>query len=533
MSPAATGVFREQVVPGAPGGASEVVGSGYYAYWFTEFDTNRIGMLTRDGQFQEFIVPTPDSGPHGIALNWRDGAIWFTELNAGKIGRLTRDGAFSEFPIPTLQSAPWGIVCLDDIWFTESAANKLGRVNADGSITEFSIPSANANPRGISDSTYHVPCFAEFAADRIGCLENGKVVERVLAPGSGPFSLCRDRNGDLWFVEQTANRIGWVSFNGARSLAETKLEEFSIPTPESEPADIVSDAWGGVWFSEKAAGQVGYVSGGRVTEFPLPDRSSQPTGVSLSVFGAEVLESRANRLTEVQPDVVVVAGAGVSGSWTTKLEVANASDRPGFVFAGAYPRPSTISLEGHPPEAGASLAAHGSGQIDVGRSVVDSLYTFYVRGPEEGVLPSVHARISNDKSPTQSADLPSIRLSTLTNLNPSNLVFPGVIREGSARTNLLISELSPEDGDFAPQPLVVPVRVDLFGADGTPLASEELRIGAGRTLYLVDVVGLLGVATLPIGQIRVTKLGDHGVIWGYLAKIDSEGAVSIFSGQNP
>jgi virginiamycin B lyase len=533
MSPAATGVFREQVVPGAPGGASQVVGSGYYAYWFTEFDTNRIGMLTRDGQFQEFIVPTPDSGPHGIALNWRDGAIWFTELKAGKIGRLTRDGTFSEFPIPTPQSAPWGIVCLDDIWFTESAANKLGRVNADGSITEFSIPSANANPRGISDSTYHVPCFAEFAADRIGCLENGKVVERVLAPGSGPSTVCMDRDVSLWFIEETGNRVGSVNFNGVRSLTETRLQEFSIPTPASGPADIVADSWGGIWFSEKNAGQVGYVSGGRVTEYPLPDRSSQPTGISLSVFGAEVLESRTNRFLEVQQDAVIVAGAGTSGSWTTRLDVANPVDRPGFVFAGVYPKPSTISLEGQPPQAGTTLAPNGSGQISLDRSVVEGLYNFFVSGPEVGTLPSVRARILYGNSPTQSADLPTIRLSTLTSLNPTMLVFPGALRKGPARSNLLISELSPEDGDFAPHPLVVPVRIDLLDADGNPIGSENAEIMAGRTLYLVDIVGRLGVSTLSLGQVRVTKLGDQGLLWGYLATVNLDGAVSISSGVNP
>src|ERR1700682_3755307 len=52
----ATGIFREQTIPGPPGGVTELVGLAYSRWWFTEFDANRIGMLTRDGQFQEFIV---------------------------------------------------------------------------------------------------------------------------------------------------------------------------------------------------------------------------------------------------------------------------------------------------------------------------------------------------------------------------------------------------------------------------------------------------------------------------------------------
>jgi streptogramin lyase len=35
----------------------------------------------------EFPIPTPDSGPEGIALG-PDGAIWFTENTGNKIGRL-------------------------------------------------------------------------------------------------------------------------------------------------------------------------------------------------------------------------------------------------------------------------------------------------------------------------------------------------------------------------------------------------------------------------------------------------------------
>ena len=63
---AATGIFREQLIPGPPGGVTWLAMINVSDLVFTEFDANRIGMLTRDGQFQEFVVPTPDSGPRGI-----------------------------------------------------------------------------------------------------------------------------------------------------------------------------------------------------------------------------------------------------------------------------------------------------------------------------------------------------------------------------------------------------------------------------------------------------------------------------------
>src|SRR5215472_8804564 len=127
----ASGVFRERVIPRASAGATSVVGGPDSGFWFTEFDANRIGTFSQDGQYREFVVPTPDSGPYGITTD--SASIWFTELKAGKIGRLTLDGVFTEYVIPTPQSAPWGIAAVSStngfsMWFTESAANKIGYI---------------------------------------------------------------------------------------------------------------------------------------------------------------------------------------------------------------------------------------------------------------------------------------------------------------------------------------------------------------------------------------------------------------------
>lgn len=96
-------------------------------------------------------------------------------------------GVFREQAIPGSPAGATEVVRGPDggFWFTESAANKIGRINADGTVTEFSIPTANAIPRGIGG--LFQPCFAEFGANQIGCVENGQVIERRLPnPDSGP-----------------------------------------------------------------------------------------------------------------------------------------------------------------------------------------------------------------------------------------------------------------------------------------------------------------------------------------------------------
>lgn len=77
------------------------------------------------------------------------------------------------------------------------------------------------------------------------------------------------------------------------------------------------------------------------------------------------------------------------------------------------------------------------------------------------------------------------------------------------------------------------VRVDLFASDGTQMASGEFSVVAGTSLYLVDVIGRLGVTTLQDGQIRVSRVGPEGRLWGYLATVNGDGAISIYSGVNP
>jgi hypothetical protein len=97
-------------------------------------------------------------------------------------------------------------------------------------VTEFSIPTANAMPRGIGGLLQ--PCFAEFGANQIGCIENGQVIERrLLNPDSGPQNVSSLTNRtDIWFTENTGNRIGVVHFSGVASLAQAGIEEFPIPT---------------------------------------------------------------------------------------------------------------------------------------------------------------------------------------------------------------------------------------------------------------------------------------------------------------
>jgi streptogramin lyase len=48
---------------------------------------SRIGRITTDGAITEFVIPTDNSQPRGIAAG-PDGNIWFTQQRGNRIGRI-------------------------------------------------------------------------------------------------------------------------------------------------------------------------------------------------------------------------------------------------------------------------------------------------------------------------------------------------------------------------------------------------------------------------------------------------------------
>jgi streptogramin lyase len=174
--------------------------------WYTEFRTNRIGRMNPNSATRNYSIPTPNSGPTGIAWDYTE-AVWFTEFNANKIGRITVDGVITEYSIPTPDSGPTGIVArTDGIWFTESRANKIGRLNRDDTFTEFPIPTPNSWPAAINGDLW----FTERDGNKLASLGS----ERLVAVGAG-FSGTWDTDFELANGEDSGVRAG-VGIPGPR-----------------------------------------------------------------------------------------------------------------------------------------------------------------------------------------------------------------------------------------------------------------------------------------------------------------------------
>jgi streptogramin lyase len=223
--------------------------------WFTAYDNDAIGRLTPRGKityFTDGITANPEHsvqgavGPRGITKG-PDGNMWFTEHGADRIGRITPDGTITEFSAGITppsgpaaadfrDAAPHSIVTGPDgnLWFTEQTADRIGRITPDGTITEFGAgitPSPNQALPGVHQY-------------------------QLAQPGD----ITKGPDGNVWFVEQFASRVGRVTPDGV-------ITEFPVPVDPPTFDNYGRESYrivrvdtitagpdGNVWFSEQAGG---------------------------------------------------------------------------------------------------------------------------------------------------------------------------------------------------------------------------------------------------------------------------------------
>jgi streptogramin lyase len=92
-----------------------------------------------------------------------------------------------------------------------------------------------------------------------------------------------------------------------RTPASTKpiIREHRIPTPDSGPYIVVEGPDGNLWFCESRAGKIGCFNPdtGAFREFPLPDRDCMPIGIALGVDrNLWFTEKQANRVGRITVD---------------------------------------------------------------------------------------------------------------------------------------------------------------------------------------------------------------------------------------
>ena len=83
--------------------------------------------------------------------------------------------------------------------------------------------------------------------------DGGMIEYKVTTPDASLRSVCVGPDGDLWFTENFANKIGRMAPDG------TMLGEYDIPTPGSGARCITAMSDGRFFFTQWDAGLIGEV----------------------------------------------------------------------------------------------------------------------------------------------------------------------------------------------------------------------------------------------------------------------------------
>jgi len=205
-------------------------------------------------EITEYDFPEGESAPL-YPLYDGDNTIWISDAAKPKLWKFTLDDRkFTSHEFFGLTTIFLDIDHNGKIWFTDTPNSKIG--NFDPNTEKFEIieiPSLTAK------SPYSIPIALKVdfdnniwiaVVDRDMLLvynQDSKEFEQILklpTSESGPSALLLDDNGDMWFAESLAGKIGVVDSK------TFEITEFAPDTPLDEPFALLFDKSGSLWISE-------------------------------------------------------------------------------------------------------------------------------------------------------------------------------------------------------------------------------------------------------------------------------------------
>lgn len=241
----------------------------------------------------ERALPGTEQRPQAIVVG-PDGNLWVTEVLKHQIFRVTPAGDMTAFAVPgDAVGVLQGITAGPDgnLWFTSREENAIRRVSPKGEFNgTFVIPSLATTPtdinkgswpRGITVGPDGQIWFAEMAANKIGRVTaTGEFTEfDIPTKDAMAYGVVTGPDKNLWFTESGAGKIGRLD------VATGKITEFDLGDAKARPRDITVGPDGHLWFSMNGADHIGRIStSGEIATFPLP-AGTQPIGIAAGADG--------------------------------------------------------------------------------------------------------------------------------------------------------------------------------------------------------------------------------------------------------
>lgn len=162
---------------------------------------------------------------------------------------------------------------------------------------DYPLLTPSSNPNAITTGPDGNLWFTELNASKIGRITTaGSVTEYPLSYDSEPAGIATGPDGNLWFTEGVANKIGRLNpTTGA-------ITEFALPI-NSDPGSIASGYNGyepSLWFLEPGTNILGNITtSGSITQYSIDTTNSGLGEITAGVSGVWFTESRANKIAHL------------------------------------------------------------------------------------------------------------------------------------------------------------------------------------------------------------------------------------------
>ncbi len=170
---------------------------------------------------------------------------------------------------------------------------------APPAVQKYSTPTAQASPASLTLGADGNVWFVESLANKIGRITPAGVITEFPVPtaSSFPAGIAAGVDGNLWFTEADGNKIGRITPAGA-------ITEFALHTVGALPGPIVLGGDGALWFAEVQFNNLAWISPfGDLAEYHLTATSNVAGGIMAVAAGSDLsiwfTENHANRVGRI------------------------------------------------------------------------------------------------------------------------------------------------------------------------------------------------------------------------------------------
>ena len=249
------------------------------------------------------------------------------------------------------------------VWIGDSSTtgnliegNYIGTNAASYATAEFAIPTLNTGDNKITIGPDGNLWFTERSANKIGRITPSGVFTEftIPTPNSAPEGITTGPDGDIWFTEHDGGKIGRITPGGV-------ITEFTSGISIIAPFEIVAGADGNLWFTDETANKIGRITtSGVVTEFTVPTPTSSPGGIAIGPDGnVWFVEYNGDKIGRITPSgsitefAIPTSGAGglgiVAGSDGNLWFTENNTNKIGRITTGGLVTEFTLPTPGSGP----------------------------------------------------------------------------------------------------------------------------------------------------------------------------------------